>query len=192
MGQIYQIFNTINNKSYIGQTIKSTDKRWKYGHVADSRRGSLYPLHCAIRKYSHKQFNVIILEECDDELLNSRETFWIAELKTIVPNGYNLREGGSFGKHSEISKQKNRTAHLGKMHNVFSRKNMSDAQKGKKKQKRSIEHCKKLSDAHKGKTFSKEHRIKISLGLKGKTRGKNYQLNINKKCHWQKAINFEK
>lgn len=184
MGQIYQIINTVNNKSYVGQTTGLTDIRWKYGHVAAARRGSHYPLHCAIRKHSHEQFNVIILEECINELLNSRETFWMLKLQTIVPFGYNLRLGGANGKHSEITKQKISNAKSGKKHNVFSRKNMSAAQTGKKKPKRSLEHCKKLSESHMGKICSKEHRLKIGLSLIGKLRGR--KLSIE---HKQKLVN---
>ena len=51
-----------------------------------------------IEKYGKENFNKQIIEKCDNkELLNEREIFWIKELNSFNPNGYNLHEGGIGG-----------------------------------------------------------------------------------------------
>ena len=36
-----------------------------------------------------------VIEEIDNQLLNEREQFWIAEYNSLVPNGYNILKGGA-------------------------------------------------------------------------------------------------
>lgn len=38
-------------------------------------------------------FNFQILEECKREELDERERYWIVELGTLSPGGYNLKQG---------------------------------------------------------------------------------------------------
>jgi hypothetical protein len=70
-----------------------------------------------MRKYGKDSFEVSVIEEvCTLEELDCREKYWIAELGTLHPGGYNLTEGGdsnpmdnpvSFKKHSlSMSSQK--------------------------------------------------------------------------------------
>ena len=75
MGFIYKITNDINNKIYIGKTLHTTiEERFKE-HCADStrRRIEQRPLYAAMRKYGIEQFEISIIEECDDSLLNEKE-----------------------------------------------------------------------------------------------------------------------
>lgn len=51
-----------------------------------------YPLYRAFKKYGIKNFNFIILEECDIDSLNNREIFWINK---IHPE-YNQTFGGNY------------------------------------------------------------------------------------------------
>jgi len=54
---IYKITNKINNKSYIGQTIKNLDKRWKqhiYFSKTNKKNGKF---NNAIRKYDKCVWN---------------------------------------------------------------------------------------------------------------------------------------
>ena len=91
---IYKVENLINGSCYIGQTVKSLEKR-KLQHLCDVRNDSSYYLHRAIRKYGNENFKWSILCEClskDD--LNEREIYYIKELNTQRPNGYNLTLGG--------------------------------------------------------------------------------------------------
>ena len=84
-GIIYKITNKVNNKVYIGQTRYTLEFRWRqHQHKKDSTY-----FHNAIHKYGIENFELEILEECDIELLNSKEMFYIAKYDSFK-NGYNL------------------------------------------------------------------------------------------------------
>lgn len=94
-GVIYVITNTVNGKQYIGKTtyLEETD-RWS-GHLYSARRGSRSPIHCAVRKYGEKTFTVRRLQYCRTlQSMNAAEKKWIEALRTKVPLGYNLTDGG--------------------------------------------------------------------------------------------------
>ena len=50
-------------------------------------------LHKAFRKYGSDNFSFEVLEECDRDLLNEREMYWITFYDTFK-NGYNQTAGG--------------------------------------------------------------------------------------------------
>lgn len=98
MGYIYKITNTVNGKIYIGQTRKAVKTRWT-NHVTASNNPNHKDynilFHNAIRKYGREAFQVEIIEECDNSLLNDREIYWIDYLQsTDKSKGYNLTLGG--------------------------------------------------------------------------------------------------
>ena len=101
MAYIYKITNTINGKSYVGQTVYSLEKRFA-DHVKDSTKSahSKRPLYKAMLKYGHAAFTIEALEElqADPELLNNREIYWITKLHTYCKDplgpGYNATLGG--------------------------------------------------------------------------------------------------
>lgn len=92
---IYKITNTINEKSYIGQ---STDiyRRWRT-EIADSNNVNSdsynYPLMRSFRKYGIDNFKFEVVEECDIEELNQKEIYWINYFDTFF-HGYNQTFGG--------------------------------------------------------------------------------------------------
>ena len=107
MGFIYKITSP-SLKVYIGQTIKTIEKRWKE-HIEDAtniNKDHCKALNQAIRKYNIDDFTNEILLECDDELLDEYEIKYINEYNSLTPNGYNIKLGGSSGKHSEETKLK--------------------------------------------------------------------------------------
>lgn len=91
-GIIYSYRNMINNKRYIGQTIKPEQR--KKAHLFNARRGVETKFYNAIRKYGIESFYYEILEETDQLLLNEREIYWIKEYDSFK-NGYNMNLGGS-------------------------------------------------------------------------------------------------
>lgn len=116
LGYIYKIENNINGKLYIGQTV-DVDARWKkHLSVAQSEfipyRSHLYN---AIKKYGKEHFSINVIETCSYDDMDKREAYWIRELNSLEPNGYNITPGGKklhgsdnpfFGKHhSEKTKQ---------------------------------------------------------------------------------------
>lgn len=95
MGYIYKITNTINGKMYIGQTRRTIEERWKQ-HIRSSFSDSSFdkgPFHLAIKKYGIDTFKVEQIEECNNEELNDRETYWI-EYFDARHKGYNITTGG--------------------------------------------------------------------------------------------------
>lgn len=98
MGFIYKITNIINNKLYVGQTTKKrpTDRFSQHRYYANhpEQESNISYLHRAMASDGVNNFKFEILEEVDDDILNSREQYWIEKLKTLAPNGYNLTEGG--------------------------------------------------------------------------------------------------
>lgn len=96
-GFIYKITNTINSKSYIGQTIQNVKERF-YQHCATkcSKAVSNMAIHRAIKKYGKSNFTVEVIEEIDSANLNDRERYWI-KCYNSYNNGYNSTKGGQDG-----------------------------------------------------------------------------------------------
>lgn len=97
--KIYIITNDINDKVYIGKTTLPTiEDRFKR-HKIDSHKETLSkrPLYNAMRKYGTEHFHIALLEECDVNIDNERESYWI-EYYDSYHNGYNATMGGD-GKH---------------------------------------------------------------------------------------------
>lgn len=95
MAFIYKITNTVTGQLYVGQTSRTINERFG-DHVKNSKTGTTY-LYSAMRKYGKDSFNVELVEECPDSVLDEREIFWISELKSKAPTGYNMSDGGSGG-----------------------------------------------------------------------------------------------
>lgn len=104
-GIIYCATNTVNGKIYIGQTTMTLSARKSCHRI--NKRCSLF--HRAIQKHGFDRFSWSVLEECHDKAeLDSREGFWVENLKACQPEfGYNLKSGGfGNGKHSDITRQR--------------------------------------------------------------------------------------
>lgn len=82
---IYKITNLINGKNYIGQSIH-IEQRW-LEHCRNSTKSLISQ---AIKKYGKENFSFQILEECNQNDLNKKESFYIQQYNSISPNGYNI------------------------------------------------------------------------------------------------------
>lgn len=93
-GKIYCAHCIFTGKKYIGQTRQRLLCNRIASHFVDAskgyRKGKFYS---ALRKYGRNGFIWGVIEECDFDILNDKEIYWIAEYKT-VENGYNLSPGG--------------------------------------------------------------------------------------------------
>lgn len=101
---IYKITNKINGKIYIGQTNNSLEYRWKQ-HCAPYSKTNSY-LYNSVKCHGKEVFETKIIARCNNqEEMDHRETYYIRLFNTLVPNGYNLRSGGSRGRMHEESKK---------------------------------------------------------------------------------------
>jgi group I intron endonuclease len=120
LGEIYIITNKITNKRYIGQTVShklncglykpfGCQKRLNQ-HTSDAinntKKKQCSYLNNSIRKYGKDNFVVELLEYCLPAEANDREIFYIKELNSMFPNGYNLTEGGKKGPTLQVQKEK--------------------------------------------------------------------------------------
>lgn len=89
MGYIYKIYTQDSNKIYIGQTINPIQERFKQHLTRDYGT----KLAQAFDKYGRNNFQIQLIEEVSNELLNEREKYWIKYFDSFY-NGYNMTEGG--------------------------------------------------------------------------------------------------
>ena len=84
--------------SYIGKTIQTLNTR-----IKQHRDKSSYCrcLSTAIKENGWENFEVSTLWEGDNSILGDMERYYINELNTMEPNGYNIREGG--GRSEKVS-----------------------------------------------------------------------------------------
>lgn len=105
MGYIYKITNTINNKVYIGQTIRNPLLR-KEEHFNNLKNGIHHNSHLqhSFNKYGDV-FKFEVIETCPDDKLNEREVALIKKFKSY-DKGYNETKGGDgfvgAGKHRVV------------------------------------------------------------------------------------------
>lgn len=127
---IYVVENTLTAQRYVGQTT-NFEKRQDL-HVRG--RSCVKFLNRAIAKYGASHFDFSLLEACaNKQAADDRERYWIKEIGTLAPAGYNLTEGGGgISGYSWSSKQK---AYLSKV---------------RKGRKFSQEHCQNISKARLG------------------------------------------
>jgi hypothetical protein len=97
-GYIYKIYNDINDKIYIGQTIRTVEERWRE-HLRDSEVFD-YCLYKAIRKHEKYNFHIKCVEKLQhinkadlNKNLDRQEMYWI-NFYNSYKNGYNETIGG--------------------------------------------------------------------------------------------------
>lgn len=138
---IYKITNFINDKKYIGQHIFKKECSRQY-------MGKGLGIREAYKKYGKENFVKEIIEIVEDNtndraIVSEREKYWIKELNTMEPNGYNRHPGGIGGCTKE-SGQKG-----------------ADTRK-ERGYRHSEETKKKISKSHTGSKFTEEHKQHLS------------------------------
>lgn len=181
---IYILKNKCNSKVYVGQICGTLHDRW---HSGNGYKNCIH-LHKAITKYGKKQFYYEVLTfTSTQETADSLEEYFIKHFDSIN-NGYNLRLGGSRGKHSKQTKNKMSAASIGKKKSESHIKSMSESHKGKLASDEtklkmsesrkgenhyfygkhlSDDHKRKISKSEKGKIISEDHKMKIGAASKG-------------------------
>lgn len=92
MAFIYKITNTLNQKSYIGKTERTIAIRWQE-HKRHYQSLPDIPLYKAFNKYGIENFIIEQIEQCDSNIINEREQYWIKFYNTYQ-DGYNATLGG--------------------------------------------------------------------------------------------------
>jgi hypothetical protein len=146
--EIYMIQNNVNDKKYVGQAQKTmgatnqtwgTFGRWKShlreatNSISKGQKDHCVVLNQAIRKYGETSFTVTKLEDVTCNKADEREVYYIEFHKSLVPNGYNLKTGGSKGKDSEETRQKKRDMRLNQKHSEDTKKNIAIGQLGNRR-----------------------------------------------------------
>lgn len=188
MQRIYKITNQINGKIYIGKTTLPIEKRLKRHFYLASKKINRY-LYDAINKYNKENFIIELLEECEYNLANEREIYYINFYNsTNKEMGYNMTIGGDGGRMPEESLKKMILKKTGMKLSEEHKRKISEANKGKNPHPMT-EECREkirqslLKSGHKppvthwkteehpmyGKTHSDEAKQKISEFRTGKT-----------------------
>ena len=192
IGYIYCATCLATGKLYFGQTIRLVKERWER-HIQESRSGSNYKFHRAIRKYGEENFlveEVMFVEAPTKDALKKKLDF--IEIRLIrkfdtFRNGYNMTLGGDgqFGRiFSEESRRKMSESAKKRCTDKFRkeksmlmnklRENKSFVKKQCTASKIALlnpEVQKKLGIGRRGKPFSKEHRRKIGQAVSGERNG---------------------
>ena len=157
VGSIYMHTNTITGLSYIGQTIKSVEFRFRC-HINEARRegntGSHF--HRALNKYGEYVWDTVLLEDnIPIADLDSKECFYIEKYNTYY-EGYNMTKGGISGKGqivSEETRKKLSEVGRGRVVTDETRRKISNGNKGNKQRlghSNSPEHRRKISESRLG------------------------------------------
>jgi group I intron endonuclease len=163
---IYIVENSINDKLYVGQTVNLYKRQWD--HFSGNGTSSTV-LSNAIRKYGAKSFEFVLLESCNSvDEANNREIYWIENLNTLAPSGYNLKTGGGNGFPCAESRLRMSQSHMGQS------------------RKLSEEHKRKIGLPKIGKPRSVETRKKISKALTGISLSEERKRNMSLASYWRK------
>ena len=189
-GIIYKATLKFDGRVYIGQTIKHLGRR-----IAEHKHSSKNPKYNhfrgAIKKYGFENFEWEIIKECPSkEQLDSQEILFIELFDSTNPEkGFNLKSGGSYGKHTEETKKIISEGKIAEKNAMF----------GKNPWNKGI----KLTDEHKNKikTKFKKGQIPWNKGKKGTystgerneetkrkiSNGKKGEKNPQSKLNWEKV-----
>jgi len=169
---IYKITNILNNKIYIGQSwnIPSRFNSHKLNSKKDETNKSIF--YQDMNELGLENFSFEILRSIKNSpitqiLLDLLEKKFISEFNSNnIAYGYNLRNGGSRGLHSEESKKKISKSHIGRK---ASQATLAKLRKSHLGHKQSLETIQKRIESKKGYRHSEETKKKISESNTGKT-----------------------
>lgn len=128
---VYVLYNSINDKLYIGKTEKPNLKfRWDRHCTAAFTTNSQHRIHKAMRKYGKEAFHMVRLSETNSlGELGMMERYFIEKYHSNDPAiGYNMTEGGEGGWQNQYVTHPR--GMLGKKHSAATRQKMRDAHKG--------------------------------------------------------------
>ena len=103
-----------------------------------------------MNKYGAKNFTFKIIEECNYEILDTRERYWINKLNTLEPYGYNIKNGGNklFGKDNPF---------YGRHHSEETKRVISEKNNGRKASKEERELRRRMNEGTNNPFYGKHH-----------------------------------
>ena len=175
-GVVYLIWNMVNGRRYVGQTVQTLETRFK-GH-ANCKTTAIGK---AIRKYGVKNFRYGVIKSCaSKEEMDYWEKYFIVALHSKTPYGYNCTDGGegTVGvERSPETRAKLSAAKTGVLNHRYGKKNSPEHQAkivaANTGAKRTPETCRNISEALKGKPFTIERCAHISAAKRGDSPYKN-------------------
>ena len=131
MQRIYKITNQINGKVYIGKTILPIEQRLKRHFYLAGKNVNRY-LYDSINKYGKENFIIELIEECEYDLANEKEIYYIDFYKSNNKDfGYNMTIGGDGGRMPEESLRKMIIKKTGEKLSEETKRKISEANKGR-------------------------------------------------------------
>jgi hypothetical protein len=143
---IYKITCKENGKAYVGL---STDimSRWQSHSNFAQAKSRWQVIKRALYTHGIDNFTFEILEECPEDMLNEREIFWISHFNTQYPLGYNMTEGGGFGRLSSEAEEKRKASLRGRTFSEEHRKKIGENSKKNIGRKNTDKTKKKMSES---------------------------------------------
>jgi len=128
MYYVYKITNSINDKVYVGRTIRSIEQRYKE-HLQSLENGDTRHLYSAMRKYGANNFKIELIEECStlDEMIE-KEVYY-CELLEAYTKGYNMTTAGEI---NPMECEKAKASHRCKMQSAEVKSKISETMKLKR------------------------------------------------------------
>ena len=175
-GVVYLILNKVNGKRYVGQTVQPLKKRFdKHAKCNTTLIGK------AIQKYGRENFYCGVIKTCASKAeMDYWEKHFIVALKSKVPYGYNMTDGGEgtigleftpeHRAHLSAALSGEKNPHYGKKNTPEHTARIVAANLGAK---RSPETCKNISEALTGKPFTLERCANISAAKRDESPYKN-------------------
>jgi group I intron endonuclease len=194
MGFIYKITNKISKKCYIGETTEENpEERWKRHKYAISKGVGCPALRDAVVKYGLENFTFEVLIICFDENRYDHEKEYIKKYNSVVPNGYNILEGGAGGGF----KGKHHTPEMIEKIAAINRKRFEDPAERKKCSERvavylkhvkdsGIDWGKKVTSSEKYQLALKEKRVGGGAHVKEKAKEVNAKISASLKEYFKK------
>lgn len=183
MGYIYKITNTVNNKVYIGQTIRAIEERFSR-HLAEARNHTNRPLYDSMNHYGYDKFCVEQIVEAPDEQLNELEAFYISKYNSTDRFiGYNLTTGGdSYRVCLSEEAEARRVAKIAAAHKgrTQSKETIEKRVAKLKGQKRTNEQRQRFSEAQKER-FKNSPGTRLGSTVSNETKQKLREANLGKK-----------
>lgn len=90
---VYSWTHVLTGKKYVGSSFHC--RKRKSAHLRAFKNGKNGHFNCQVRKLGADNFVYEIIEICERDSLRIRETFWISELNSVIPNGFNIQKNPS-------------------------------------------------------------------------------------------------